>query len=234
MFKEIKKRVYEANLLLPKYSLVKFTWGNVSEIDREKSIIAIKPSGVKYEDLKEEDIVIVGLYTEEILEGNFKPSSDTKTHLEMYRNFKDIGGIVHTHSKWATIFAQMKEPIPPLGTTHADYFYGSIPITRQMTKNEIKKEYEKNTGKVIVETFNKKSYSQIPSVLVAGHGPFSWGKNAANAVHNAVVLEELADMAWHSIALKKDLPSMGKDLLDKHYLRKHGRNSYYGQGGKDQ
>lgn len=229
MYTQLKNRVYQANLLLPKYNLVKFTWGNVSEIDRENSVIGIKPSGVEYEDLTPQDIVIVDLETGNVVEGNLKPSSDTETHLEIYRNFENIGGIVHTHSPWATIFSQIGEAIPALGTTHADYFYGSIPVTRAMTSNEIQSNYEKNTGKVIIETFKEISYKDIPSVLVHSHGPFSWGKDAYNAVHNSVVLEEVAFMAWHSLIMKNNLQNMQQELLDKHYLRKHGKNSYYGQ-----
>lgn len=229
MYTKLKNRVYEANLLLPKYNLVKFTWGNVSEIDREKSVIGIKPSGVEYDDLKPQDIVIVDLKTGEVVDGNLKPSSDTKTHLEIYKKFENVGGIVHTHSQWATIFSQMGEKIPALGTTHADYFYGCIPVTRPMTEVEIALNYEENTGKVIVETFDKLSYKDIPSVLVHSHGPFSWGIDAYNAVHNAVVLEEVAFMAWHSLVKKNNLKNMQQELLDKHYLRKHGEKSYYGQ-----
>ncbi|MEA5096203.1 L-ribulose-5-phosphate 4-epimerase [Sedimentibacter saalensis] len=229
MYTQLKNRVYEANMLLPKHNLVKFTWGNVSEIDRENSIIGIKPSGIEYEDLTPNDIVIVDLETGNVVEGNLKPSSDTKTHLEIYRNFDNVGGIVHTHSQWATIFSQIGEGIPALGTTHADYFYGNIPVTRLMTNFEIDSNYEENTGKVIVETFKELSYNDIPSVLVHSHGPFSWGKDANNAVHNAVVLEEVAFMAWHSLINKSNLENMQQELLDKHYLRKHGKNSYYGQ-----
>ena len=231
MYKELKERVFRANMLLPRYDLVKFTWGNVSEIDREKGVIAIKPSGVEYDTMTAEDMVVVDLASGKVVEGKYKPSSDTDTHLEIYRNFKDVGGIVHTHSRWATIFAQMKKDIPALGTTHADYFYGSIPATRDMTKEEIEGEYELNTGKVIVETFETRNITpkDVPSVLVASHGPFSWGKNADNAVHNAVVLEEVAFMAWHTMIMGKDIVSMDDNLLDKHYLRKHGANAYYGQ-----
>lgn len=229
MYTQLKQKVYEANKLLPEYKLVKFTWGNVSEIDRENSVIGIKPSGVEYENLTPQDIVIVDLKTGNVVEGDLKPSSDTKTHLELYRKFKNIGGIVHTHSQWATIFSQVGRDIPALGTTHADYFYGSIPITRPMTNNEIASDYEENTGKIIVETFENLPYNDIPSVLVHSHGPFSWGKDAYNAVHNAVVLEEVAYMAWHSLLMNNNLPNMQQELLDKHYLRKHGKNSYYGQ-----
>lgn len=229
MYTHLKNKVYQANLLLPKYNLVKLTWGNVSEIDRENSVIGIKPSGVEYEDLTPQDIVIVDLETGKVVEGNLKPSSDTETHLEIYRGFENVGGIVHTHSQWATIFSQMGKEIPALGTTHADYFYGNIPVTRTMTSTEIASNYEENTGKVIVETFKKLSYKDIPSVLVHSHGPFSWGKDAHNAVHNAIVLEEIAFMAWHSLILKSNLQNMQQELLDKHYLRKHGEKSYYGQ-----
>ena len=231
MYKELKQRVFRANMLLPKYDLVKFTWGNVSEIDREKGVVAIKPSGVEYDVMTADDMVVVDLESGKVVEGRYKPSSDTATHLEIYRNFKDVGGIVHTHSRWATIFAQMKQDCPALGTTHADYFYGSIPATRDMTKAEIEGEYELNTGKVIVETFEERKINPkyVPSVLVASHGPFSWGKNADNAVHNAVVLEEVAFMAWHSMVAKQNITDMDQTLLDKHYLRKHGANAYYGQ-----
>lgn len=229
MYTQLKNRVYQANLLLPKYNLVKFTWGNVSEIDRENSVMGIKPSGVEYEDLTPQDIVIVDLETGNVVEGNLKPSSDTKTHLEIYRRFENVGGIVHTHSQWATIFSQMGEEIPALGTTHADHFYGSIPVTRPMTSIEIDSNYEENTGKVIVETFKNISYKEIPSVLVHSHGPFSWGKDAYDAVNNAVVLEEVAFMAWHCLIKKSDLLNLQQELLDKHYLRKHGENPYYGQ-----
>ncbi|MBE6878730.1 MAG: L-ribulose-5-phosphate 4-epimerase [Ruminococcaceae bacterium] len=231
MYTELKERVFKANMLLPKYDLVKFTWGNVSEIDREKGVIAIKPSGVEYDVMTADDMVVVDLCSGKVVEGKYKPSSDTDTHLEIYRNFSDVGGIVHTHSRWATIFSQMKKDIPALGTTHGDYFYGSIPVTRNMTKEEIEGEYELNTGKVIVETFAEKEINpkDIPSVLVTSHGPFSWGKDAHNAVHNAVVLEEVAFMAWHTLMANAEITSMDKNLLDKHYLRKHGANAYYGQ-----
>lgn len=231
MYTELKQRVFKANMLLPKYDLVKFTWGNVSEVDREKGVVAIKPSGVEYDTMTSDDIVVVDLYTGRTVEGRYKPSSDTATHLEIYRSFPQVGGIVHTHSRWATIFAQMKQDVPALGTTHGDYFYGSIPATRDMTKAEIEGEYELNTGKVIVETFAERKINpaDVPGVLVASHGPFSWGKDADNAVHNAVVLEEVAFMAWHTMQLAQGIGPMSRDLLDKHYLRKHGANAYYGQ-----
>lgn len=231
MYTELKQRVFRANMLLPKYDLVKFTWGNVSEVDREKGVVAIKPSGVEYDTMTSDDIVVVDLYTGRTVEGRYKPSSDTATHLEIYRSFPQVGGIVHTHSRWATIFAQIKQDVPALGTTHGDYFYGSIPATRDMTKAEIEGEYELNTGKVIVKTFAERKINpaDVPGVLVASHGPFSWGKDADNAVHNAVVLEEVAFMAWHTMQLAQGIGPMSQDLLDKHYLRKHGANAYYGQ-----
>lgn len=229
MYKKLKEEVLKANLLLPKYGLVVFTWGNVSAVDREKGIIAIKPSGVEYDDMQADDIVIVDLATGEVLDGKLKPSSDTPTHLELYRQFPNIGGIVHTHSRWATIFAQAKHPIKAYGTTHADYFYGAIPCTRLLSEAEIKGEYEINTGKVIVETFKNMDPDFVPGVVVASHGPFAWGKSALDAVHNAVVMEEVAMMSWHAKIENPELDSMDQNLLDKHFLRKHGKNAYYGQ-----
>ena len=229
MYKKLKEEVLKANLLLPKYGLVVFTWGNVSAVDREKGIIAIKPSGVEYDDMQADDIVIVDLATGEVLDGKLKPSSDTPTHLELYRKFPNIGGIVHTHSRWATIFAQAKHPIKAYGTTHADYFYGEIPCTRLLSEAEIKGEYELNTGKVIVETFKDTDPDFVPGVVVASHGPFAWGKSALDAVHNAVVMEEVAMMSWHAKIENSSLESMDQNLLDKHFLRKHGKNAYYGQ-----
>lgn len=229
MYKKLKEEVLKANLLLPKYGLVVFTWGNVSAVDREKGIIAIKPSGVEYDDMQADDIVIVDLATGEVLDGKLKPSSDTPTHLELYRQFPNIGGIVHTHSRWATIFAQAKHPIKAYGTTHADYFYGAIPCTRLLSEAEIKGEYELNTGKVIVETFKDTDPDFVPGVVVASHGPFAWGKSALDAVHNAVVMEEVAMMSWHAKIENSSLESMDQALLDKHFLRKHGKNAYYGQ-----
>ena len=229
MYKKLKEEVLKANLLLPKYGLVVFTWGNVSAVDREKGIIAIKPSGVEYDDMQADDIVIVDLATGEVLDGKLKPSSDTPTHLELYRQFPNIGGIVHTHSRWATIFAQAKHPIKAYGTTHADYFYGEIPCTRLLSEAEIKGEYELNTGKVIVETFKDIDPDFVPGVVVASHGPFAWGKSALDAVHNAVVMEEVAMMSWHAKIENSSLESMDQNLLDKHFLRKHGKNAYYGQ-----
>lgn len=231
MLEALKNDVYKANMLLPKHGLVTFTWGNVSAIDRDSGLVVIKPSGVEYESMKPEDMVVLDLNGKKV-EGELNPSTDTATHLALYRRYSDIGGIVHTHSRWATIFAQAKLSIPALGTTHGDYFYGDIPCTRLMTQAEIDGEYELETGNVIIETFERIGIeaSEVPAVLVASHGPFAWGKNALDAVHNAVVLEELAMMAWHTLSLRgQDFASMQKALLDKHYLRKHGKGAYYGQ-----
>ena len=228
MLEELKQKVLEANLLLPKYQLVTFTWGNVSAIDREKGLVVIKPSGVPYETMTAADMVIVDL-NGNIVEGEKRPSSDTPTHIELYKAFQEIGGVVHTHSRWATSFAQAGRPVPPLGTTHADDFYGEIPCTRSLTDAEIGGEYEKNTGLVIAETFMGTNASEIPGVLVRNHGPFSWGRDANDAVHNAVVLEEVAFMAFHALMLKPEASTVSQALLDRHYLRKHGKNAYYGQ-----
>lgn len=228
MLEELKKKVCQANLLLPAHGLAVFTWGNVSGIDRGKGLVVIKPSGVLYELLKPEDMVVVDMETGECVEGVLKPSSDTDTHLALYRSFDRIGGVVHTHSRWATIFAQSGRCIPLLGTTHADYFYGEIPCTRKMAKSEINGSYELETGKVIVETFAQRNPNDTPAVLVRGHGPFAWGRDATNAVHNAVVLEEIAMMAWHTQMLSPEEKLDGA-LLDKHFRRKHGANAYYGQ-----
>lgn len=229
MLEQLKEQVCKANLLLPKYNLVTFTWGNVSGVDREKGLMVIKPSGVEYDEMKPEDMVVVDLKTGKKVEGELNPSSDTDTHVVLYNTFLNIGGVVHTHSRWATTFAQAGIGIPALGTTHADYFYGEIPCTRKMTPREIAGKYELETGNVITETFEKISADDIPSVLVHSHGPFSWGTDPFNAVHNAVVLEELAFMAWHNLMMNPNLPTMQQELLDKHYLRKHGANAYYGQ-----
>lgn len=229
MLEELKQKVFEANMLLPKYKLITFTWGNVSGIDRSAGLIVIKPSGVEYDDMSADDMVVVDLATGKTVEGNLNPSSDTATHLELYKNFPNIAGVVHTHSRWATIFAQSGMGIPALGTTHGDYFYGEIPCTRRMTPLEISGEYELETGKVIVETFADKAADDIPAVLVNSHGPFTWGTDPKNAVHNAVVLEELAFMAWHNMMMSPSIGGMQQELLDKHYLRKHGANAYYGQ-----
>ena len=232
MLEELKEKVWRANLLLPEHRLVTFTWGNVSGIDRDSGLMAIKPSGVEYSELTPDDMVLVDVETGKKAEGKWNPSSDTATHCELYRSFEGIGGIVHTHSRWATTFSQAGRGVPPLGTTHGDYFYGEIPCTRKMTAEEINGEYELETGKVIVETFQGKSPRDIPAVLVHSHGPFTWGTDAENAVHNAVVLEELCFMAWHALQMNPGLPPMQQELLDKHYLRKHGKDAYYGQTGK--
>ena len=229
MLEELKKEVAAANLALPAHGLVTFTWGNVSGVDRERGLMVIKPSGVAYENMSAEDMVVVSLENGERVEGKWKPSSDTATHVALYRAFPNIGGIVHTHSRWATAFAQAGRGIPAYGTTHADYFYGEIPCTRPMRPEEIAGEYEWETGQVIVETFRDKSPDDIPAALVYSHGPFAWGTDCHNAVHNAVVLEELAFMAFHTLALRGDAAPMQQELLDKHYLRKHGKNAYYGQ-----
>lgn len=229
MLEALKQSVYEANLLLPKHGLVTFTWGNVSGVDREQGLMVIKPSGVEYDTMRAEDMVVVDLKTGKKVEGELNPSSDTDTHVVLYNAFPEIGGIVHTHSRWATTFAQAGRGIPALGTTHGDYFYGEIPCTRKMTPAEIGGRYEWETGNVIVETFQDKSAKDIPAVLVHSHGPFCWGTDPKNAVHNAVVLEEVAFMGWHALQMRPDLPPMQQELLDKHYLRKHGANAYYGQ-----
>lgn len=229
MLEALKQAVFEANLLLPKHNLVTFTWGNVSGVDREKGLMVIKPSGVDYDTMTADDMVVVDLKTGKKVEGDLNPSSDTDTHVVLYNAFPEIGGIVHTHSRWATSFAQAGRGIPALGTTHGDYFYGEIPCTRKMTPDEIGGKYELETGNVIVETFKDKQPNDIPAVLVHSHGPFTWGTDPKNAVHNAVVLEEVAFMAWHALQMRSDLPPMQQELLDKHYLRKHGANAYYGQ-----
>ncbi len=231
MLEELKSLVCKANLELPKHNLVAFTWGNVSGVDWEQGLMVIKPSGVEYEGMTAEDMVVVSLATGEKVEGKWKPSSDTATHVALYNAFPNIGGIVHTHSRWATTFAQAKVDIPALGTTHGDYFYGAIPCTRLMTTKEIAGEYEKETGNVIIEEFQARCLDpdQVPGVLVASHGPFSWGCDAMEAVHNAVVMEEVAFMAYHTLALNPGIAPMQPELLDKHYLRKHGKNAYYGQ-----
>ena len=229
MLEELKQKVYKANMMLKEKGLIILTWGNASGIDREKGLVVIKPSGVPYEILKVEDMVVVDLDGNKI-EGDLKPSSDTPTHLELYKNFKNIGGVVHTHSKWATMWAQAGRGIEAYGTTHADYFYGMIPCTRNLTEDEIELDYEKETGKVIVETFQDIDPDFIPSVLVKSHGPFSWGKDPIEAVNNALILEELAHIAYGSEQLRDGmLKRMDQNLLDTHYLRKHGKNAYYGQ-----
>ncbi|MDR6554329.1 L-ribulose-5-phosphate 4-epimerase [Paenibacillus qinlingensis] len=228
MLEKLRGQVLEANLDLPKYGLVTFTWGNVSGIDREQGLVVIKPSGVPYADLKAEDLVIVDLQGN-LVEGQLKPSSDTPTHLALYRAFPSIGGIVHTHSPWATSWAQAGRAIPALGTTHADYFYGEVPCTRLMTEAEIQGAYELETGHVIIETFRELDPAMVPGVLVNCHAPFSWGKDAHDAVHNAVVLEEVAKIAYRTYNLNPSIQPMDQTLLDRHFLRKHGANAYYGQ-----
>jgi len=231
MLENLKEKVYKANLLLPKYDLITFTWGNVSGINREKELIVIKPSGVEYDELTPDQMVVVN-FDGEVVEGDLNPSSDTATHIELYKAFPDISGIVHTHSPWAVSFAQAGLDIPAAGTTHGDYFYGSIPVTREMKKDEIEVEYEKQTGSVIIETFNERGIdpNQIPGVLVNDHGPFTWGDSPAEAVHNSVVLEQVAEMTYHTLQLNNKNVQMSQNLLDKHYLRKHGKDAYYGQG----
>lgn len=228
MLEALKATVLNANLALVKHNLVTFTWGNVSGIDREEGLVVIKPSGVEYDALTVEDMVAVDLEGN-VIEGKWKPSSDTPTHLVLYKAFDNIGGIVHTHSRWATAWAQAGRDIPAYGTTHGDYFYGEIPCTRKMIPQEIAGEYEKETGNVIVEIFQDKSFDDIPAALVHSHGPFAWGVNPENAVHNAVVLEELAFLACQTEMLNPNVNIMQPELLDKHYLRKHGKDAYYGQ-----
>lgn len=230
MLEKLKQEVFEANMLLPKHKLITLTWGNVSGIDREKGLIVIKPSGVDYDVMKPEDMVVVDLLGNKV-EGDMNPSSDTATHVKLYNEFKNIGGIVHTHSRWATIFAQAGKDINAYGTTHADYFYGPVPCTRDMTDEEIKDEYEHNTGVVIAEAFAELNPDHMPGVVVKNHGPFTWGKDAFDAVNNAVVLEELAMMAFNTemLADRENTKRIPQTLLDKHFLRKHGAGAYYGQ-----
>jgi len=229
MLEELKQQVYDANLLLPKHGLITLTWGNVSAIDRQSGLVVIKPSGVEYDEMRTEDMVVVELCSGKKVEGSMNPSSDTATHIELYRAFADIGSVVHTHSRWATIFAQGGMAIPPLGTTHGDYFYGEVPCTRKMSAQEIAGDYEKETGTVIIESFKSINPSDVPAVLVHSHGPFVWGASPVKAVQNAVVLEEVAFMAWHCLSYNNALPPMQQELLNKHYYRKHGSGAYYGQ-----
>jgi L-ribulose-5-phosphate 4-epimerase len=228
MLSELKEKVLQANLLLPKYGLVTFTWGNVSGIDRESGIMVIKPSGVEYDEMTADMLVCVDLKTGDVVDGRLRPSSDTPTHLALYQAYPDIGGVVHTHSRWATIFAQAGRSIPPLGTTHADYFNGIIPVTRALSREEVESQYERMTGEVIVETIRQELSTEMTAVLVSGHAPFTWGKDPVDAVNHSVILEEVAMMAWHTLMMN---PSASLDplLLDKHYQRKHGKNAYYGQ-----
>lgn len=228
MLEDLKQQVYEANMELPKRGLITYTWGNVSGIDREKGLFVIKPSGVDYEELKPEDMVVMDLNGNKV-EGSYKPSSDTPTHLELYKAFPEIGGVVHTHSPWATSWAQASRSIPCYGTTHADYFYGEIPCARNLTEEEISSAYEQNTGFVIIETFQGKNPMHVPGVLCSNHGPFTWGKDAAEAVHNAVVLEEVAKMACRTELLNNFVKPAPQVIQDKHFMRKHGPNAYYGQ-----
>ena len=231
MLEKLKEEVLKANLLLPKYNLVTFTWGNVSGIDRERGLIVIKPSGVEYDEMKAEDMVVVDM-NGSIVEGSLRPSCDTPTHIELYKAFPNIKGVVHTHSRMATSFAEAGLSIRPFGTTHADYFYGEIPCTRCLSKDEIESEYERNTGVVITETFKDLDPDAIPGVLVRNHGPFTWGTSPSNAVHNAAVLEEVAYMAYYAMTLNPEINNVDSYLLDKHYYRKHGKNAYYGQEKK--
>ena len=231
MLDELKRKVFEANMLLPKYGLVTFTWGNVSGIDRTKNLVVIKPSGIAYEKMTVKDMVVVDL-DGNVVEGKWKPSSDTPTHVELYKAFPAIGGIVHTHSSYATSWAQAGRDIPCYGTTHADYFYGDIPCLRCLTKEEIEEAYERNTGLLIVSEFARlgKDPAAVPGCLCKNHGPFAWGKDPSEAVHNAVVLEEVAKMAYRCEQINSSVQPAPQELQDKHYLRKHGKNAYYGQG----
>lgn len=235
MLEELKRQVYEANMLLPHYKLVTFTWGNVSGIDRERGLMVIKPSGVPYEELSPEQLVVLDLNGNKV-EGELNPSTDTPTHLELYRQFPALGGIVHTHSRWATIWAQAGRDIPAYGTTHADYIYGPVPCCRDLTQEEVDTAYELETGRVIAAYFKEHQLNplHVPCALARHHGPFAWGKTPMEAVHNAVVLEEVAMMAWHTEALPQSQPvaSLPDHVRDKHFLRKHGPNAYYGQGNK--
>jgi len=229
MLDELKQAVWRANLDLVAKGLVIETWGNASGIDRQRGLVVIKPSGVPYASMKPEHMVVVSLQDGKVVEGELKPSSDTPTHLELYRAFGAIGGVVHTHSLYATVWAQARREIPALGTTHADYFYGPVPCTRLMRPAEIKSDYELNTGKVIVERFKRLDPMSVPAVLVASHGPFAWGETVAKAVENAVVLEQVARLALETVRLNPRLRPMQRELLDKHFLRKHGPGAYYGQ-----
>lgn len=230
MLEELKKKVYEANMLLPAYKLITFTWGNVSGIDREKGLFVIKPSGVEYDELKPEDMVVLDL-DGNVVEGDYRPSSDTATHLEIYKAFKEVGGVVHTHSSYATSWAQAGRSIPCYGTTHADYFYGEIPCLRCLNADEIADAYEENTGHLIVNEFKRmdKDPMAVPAVLCKNHGVFTWGKDAIDAVHSAVVTEEVAKMAFRTELINSEVKPAPQELQDKHYFRKHGANAYYGQ-----
>ena len=230
MLEQLKRDVFDANLRLYQSGLVLFTWGNVSAIDPARRFVVIKPSGVDYEKMKPGDMVVLNL-DGSVAEGKLKPSSDTPTHLELYRRYPSIGGIVHTHSRFATVFAQAGADIPALGTTHADYFYGNIPCTGNLSAEQIRGDYEAETGRIIIDTLDNAGIdpAYVPGALVRSHGPFAWGKDADEAVYHAVVLEETANMAWHTLQLNRDVPLMQQELLDKHFLRKHGEHAYYGQ-----
>ncbi|MBQ3449738.1 MAG: L-ribulose-5-phosphate 4-epimerase [Synergistaceae bacterium] len=230
MLEKLREEVYRANMELPERGLVVYTWGNVSGIDREKGLVVIKPSGVEYDELTPDKLVIVDL-NNNVIEGNLNPSSDTKTHVELYKSFSEIGGIVHTHSSHAVAWAQAGKSIPCYGTTHADYFYGSVPCTRNLTPEEVNDDYELNTGKVIVETFRNLNIdpAAVPAVICRNHGPFTWGKNAEQAVYHAVILEEVAKMAMFTVTIDANAENAPQYVLDKHYLRKHGAKAYYGQ-----
>lgn len=227
---DLKERVLQANLELPRRGLVTYTWGNVSGINEERTLVVIKPSGVSYDDMKADDLVVVDMEGK-VVQGDYKPSSDLATHLVLYAEFPACGGVVHTHSRMAASWAQAERDVPAMGTTHADYFFGDIPCTRRMTKEEIQESYEHNTGEVIIDVFRKRGIdpAAVPGVLVASHGPFTWGKTPEEAVHNSVVLEEVSAMAYQAEMLNPEHPGMQQDLLDKHYYRKHGANAYYGQ-----
>jgi L-ribulose-5-phosphate 4-epimerase len=232
MLEKLKEEVYRANMELQEKGLIIYTWGNVSGIDKEKQLIVIKPSGVNYDNLKAEDMVVVD-FNGKVIEGRYKPSSDTPTHIELYKKYPQIGGVVHTHSTWAVAFAQAGMDIPAFGTTHADYFFGDILCTRELTEDEIDNDYEKNTGKVIIETIGDKNPMEVPAIVVKNHGPFAWGKTPDGAVYNAVVLEKVAEMAYKTMTLNPKVNRVSQYLLNKHYYRKHGANAYYGQGSED-
>ena len=227
-YRELKEQVFEANMELHHRKLVVYTWGNVSQIDRDKGVVAIKPSGVAYEDMKVDDIVVVDL-DNNVVEGKMRPSSDTKTHTHLYRHFESIGGVTHTHSTYATAGAQAQQPIPCYGTTHADYAYGDIPVTAVMSDEQIKRDYEEETGVQITDCFKDRSPVETPMCIIAGHAPFTWGKDAAQSVYHAVILEEMAKMAYLTRTLRPDVQPLKQAIIDKHYLRKHGKNAYYGQ-----
>ncbi len=232
MLDRLKEEVFRANMELKEKGLIIYTWGNVSGIDREKKLIVIKPSGVDYDDMKADDMVVVD-FNGKVIEGKYKPSSDTATHIELFKKYPEIGGIVHTHSTWAVAFAQAGMDIPAFGTTHADYFFGDVLCTRELSEAEIENDYELHTGKVIIETIGDKNPMEVPGIVVKNHGPFTWGKTPAGAVYNAVVLEKVAEMAYKTMTLNPKVKRVSQFLLNKHYYRKHGANAYYGQGSED-